>query len=122
MLISTQQLATLTDEYQSLGEDWVETFEIEPVGDEPVNLVGLVLTARLTRLHGFGQVELEGSTETGLVSFGDRRPDGVVPVVVRAKAAVIAAALASQDYRFDLVATRDGLTTIAASGVRKFRR
>lgn len=122
MLFLAEQFATLPDEYRSLVEDWVETFEIEPSADEPVNLVGLVLIARLTRLYGIGEVELEGSTETGLVTFGDRRPDGVVPVLVRASAEIVAQALASQDYRFELVAIRHGLTSIAASGVRKFRR
>ncbi len=122
MLISSEQLATLPEEYRRLDDDWVETFELEPSGDEPVNLIGLGLIARLTRVYGVGEVALEGSIDTGLVTFGDRRADGVVPVLVRASAVAVAEHLRSQDYRFDLVATRDGLTAVAASGIRKFRR
>lgn len=121
---------SLSNEVRWLNEDWVETAELIPSPDEEqIDLVGLVVVARLVSLLDPSIQKVEGSTEDDpeqsadgvRVTFEDRRPDGVVPVTVRMLFADVETRLRSSDYRFDLIAKRDGLTATWASGVRRFR-
>lgn len=113
----------LPPETRRLGEDWVETAELRPSGpDDVVDLVGLVVSAELRDAYRpEAEPALQGSTAGAFVIFGDRTADGRVPVIVRAPAALVFERLAEGDYRFDLIAARDGLTLTWASGLRRFR-
>lgn len=106
-----------------LDEDWTEVVELVPGFDgAPVSLVGLTLFPRLVAAYDPETVVLPTEAVPIETDIGARGDDGAVPVVIRVAQADLASVITgAADCRFDLVVVRDGLTALAASGLRYFR-
>lgn len=105
-----------------LNQDWGDVFHLRPTGEEPIDLVGMEIEARLVEWARPEVLALEATVSNGLLEIGDRTEDGVVPLVTRVPAATVAAELLPKDYRLDLRVIRDGQTSVVATALRQFRR